>query len=160
MITTTLDDYLWFVDACLDEMVAIVERLGDELANTRPELPGANSPYAIVTHCLGVLNHWGGDEISGRAVVRDRDAEFVATGPVAPLREEVRRARARFAADLEHLDSQAPPVRPLDAEDRALPFGRTQSGVLWHVFHELAQHLGHLEITRDVLLAGRGAHGS
>jgi hypothetical protein len=159
MITTTMDDYLWFVDTCLDDMVQILEGLGDELANTRPDLRGANAPYAIVTHCLGVLNHWGGDEISGRQVVRDRDAEFVATGPVAPLREQVRRARARFAEDLEHLDPQAAPVRPLDDSDAGLPFARTQSAVLWHVFHELAQHLGHLEITRDVLLAGhrRGA---
>jgi hypothetical protein len=27
--------------------------------------------------------------------------------------------------------------------------------VLVHVYEELAQHLGHLEVTRDVLLAGR-----
>ena len=31
----------------------------------------------------------------------------------------------------------------------------TQGDVLLHVHEELAQHLGQLEVTRDVLLAGR-----
>jgi len=34
-------------------MLDIVTRLGDDLANRHLDLPGANSPYAILTHCLG-----------------------------------------------------------------------------------------------------------
>src|SRR3712207_8993864 len=52
MIELTLEEYLWFVDDCLESMTRIVEELGDDLANTRPALPGANSPYAVLTHCL------------------------------------------------------------------------------------------------------------
>ena len=70
------DDYLWYVDLALDEMVAIVSALGDSTANRRPDLAGANSPYAILTHCLGVLEFWGGLMVAERAITRDREARF------------------------------------------------------------------------------------
>lgn len=153
MLTLELDDFLWFVDDCLDQMVAIVSDLGDDLACTGPDLPGANSPYAILTHCLGVVRWWGGVMVAGHDVVRDRDAEFVATGAVTDLVAEVRRTRAALREDLAGFDPQAPTARPADAGYADTPYGRTRAGVLMHVFHELAQHLGHLEITRDVLRA-------
>ncbi len=156
MIELTIEEYLWFVDDCLEAMTSIVEELGDELANTRPELPGANSPYAVLTHCLGVLEFWGGEMVADRPIERDRDAEFVATGPVSEIRAEVARSRERFVADLERLDPRARPSHPLPPEDAGVPFDRSQAGVLVHVFHELAQHLGQVELTRDLLRAGRG----
>ena len=155
MLEIRIEDYLWFVDDCLNAMLGIVEELGEDLANTTPELPGANSPYAILTHCLGVVNHWGGAMVAGRDVVRDRDAEFVATGVVAEMREEVRRTRSRLGQDLQGLDPHAATARPVDGELAGFPYGRTQGGVLLHVFHELAQHLGQMEITRDVLVVRR-----
>ena len=156
MITLSDEDYLWFVDDCLFAMLDIVEGLGDDLASTRPQLPGANSPYAILTHCLGVVAWWGGLMVAGRDVVRDRDAEFVATGPVSGMRASVRRARDRLAEDLASLDPEAAPAGPVDEELAGLPYGRTRAGVLLHVFHELAQHRGQMELTRDVLVAGQG----
>ncbi len=45
------DDFLMFIDRALDGMLRIVEELGEERSNMRPDLPGANSPYAILTHC-------------------------------------------------------------------------------------------------------------
>jgi len=41
------EDFLMFIERALDGMLRIVEELGDERANLRPDLPGANSPYAI-----------------------------------------------------------------------------------------------------------------
>jgi hypothetical protein len=58
-------------------------------------------------------------------------------------------------SDLEQLDSRARPKGSLPPEDAGLPFERSQAGVLVHVFHELAQHRGQMEITRDVLRAER-----
>jgi hypothetical protein len=153
VLTLDIEDFLWFVDDCLDAMVRIVSDLGDDLASTAPELPGANSPYAILTHCLGVVRWWGGEMVAGHDVERDRDAEFVATGAVADLVEEVRRTRAGLRDDLAMLRAGAPAARPPAPDHAGTPYGRTQAGVLMHVFHELAQHLGHIEITRDVLRA-------
>jgi len=151
------EDFLWFVDEALDGMVAIVGELGDEAANRRPDLPGANSPYAILFHCLGVMEYWGGHVVAGRTIERDRDAEFRATGPVDDLVARARRARAQLVEDMAALDAGAPPRRPLgpDDPDRDLPIARTQGGALIHVYEELAQHRGQMELTRDVLALPR-----
>ncbi len=151
----SVEDYLSYLDDALDGMVTIVDELGDELANRRPDLPGANSPYAILTHCLGVMEYWAGHVVAGRTVHRDRPAEFRATGSVAELVERVRAARAQLAADLTGLDPSAPPRGSVAAQDASLPLGRTQGGALLHVYEELAQHRGQMELTRDILRAGR-----
>jgi Protein of unknown function (DUF664) len=150
------DDYLWFVDQALDEMVRIVRELGDEVASTRPDLPGANSPYAILTHCLGVMEFWGGYMVADRAIERDRDAEFRAAGRVDDLVERAATARRRLAADIAAGDPSAPPRHdPVFDADAGTPIATSQAGVLLHVLRELTQHLGQMEVSRDVLLAGR-----
>jgi hypothetical protein len=144
-------EYLYFVDTALDGMARVVTELGDDLANQRPDMPGANSPYVILTHCLGVMAFWGGQVVGGREIHRDRPAEFTASGPVADLVEKTRAARAQLATDIADADASAPP-RTAPGGD-AQPWKTTQGGVLLHLYEELAQHHGHMEITRDVLLA-------
>ncbi|MGP3957982.1 mycothiol transferase [Nonomuraea sp. 3N208] len=151
----TDDDYLYYVDRALDGMTGIVAGLGDELANTRPPLPGANSPYALLTHCLGVVSYWSGRLVAGREVVRDRDAEFAGAGPVGPLLDRVATIRARLAEDVHAADPPAPlrgtPPTAFLGPDREL----TQGAALLHVYEELAQHHGQMEILRDAILAGQ-----
>lgn len=159
MLVISTDDFLWYVDQALDGMVAAVRELGDERASTRPDLPGANSPYAILTHCLGVMEFWGGAVIAGRRVTRDRDAEFRATGRVADLVARVGEARRRLEADLASLEASAPIRARLLPEDMDHPMGRSQGGALVHLYEELAQHFGQVELTRDVLLAAARRDG-
>jgi hypothetical protein len=147
----SIEDFLYYVDDALDGMVRIVSDLGDDLANRRPDMPGANSPFAIVTHCLGVMEYWGGEVVAGRSIVRDRPAEFQATGRVAELTDRVERARRQLRADIVALDPFGPPRGSPHAMDATLPPVRTQGGALLHIYEELAQHRGQLEITRDVL---------
>ena len=94
-------DFLLFVDRALDGMVAILEELGDELANKEPNLPGANSPYAILFHCLGVTNYWIGTLLGGREVPRDRPAEFKARGSVKELSERIHSLKLQIRSDLD-----------------------------------------------------------
>lgn len=148
----SVSDYLYFVDEALAGMVAIVTDLGDELANRRPDLDGANSPYVILTHCLGVMEYWGGEVVAGRSIRRDRAGEFRASGPVAALVERVRLAQAQLRRDIDALDAfAAPRVQPPGDRD---PSTATQGGVLMHIYEELAQHRGQMEGCRDVLRAG------
>ncbi len=148
------EDYAYFTDRALDGMATIVSDLGDELANRRPTLPGANSPYALLTHCLGVISYWSGHLVAGRPVERDRDAEFAAQGPVAPLLVQIPEAKAQLARDAEQADFRAPlrntPPSNFKGPDRRL----NQGAALQHVFEELAQHHGQMEVIRDVILAG------
>jgi hypothetical protein len=153
VLAVIIDDYLWFVDQALDSMVGIVGQLGDVDANRRPAVEGANSPYAILTHCLGVVEYWGGHVVAGRPVQRDRDAEFEAQGTVAELAARAGRARRQLEADLSVLGSSAAPRGAVAPADADLPFGRSQGGVLLHILEELTQHLGQMELTRDVLVA-------
>jgi Protein of unknown function (DUF664) len=149
----TVEDFLWYVDGALDGMVAIVTELGDDLANARIDVAGSNSPYAVLTHCLGVMEEWAGHLVAGRPLDRDRDAEFRAEGAVDDLVARTRRARRQLALDLAHFDPPAPLRGTADPEDVALPWGRTQGGALFHLYEELAQHHGQMETSRDVLLA-------
>ena len=149
----SVDDCLVYIDDALDGMVAIVSELGDDLANRRLDVTGANSPFALLTHCLGVMEYWAGHVVAGREVERDRDAEFRAHGAVDDLLARVERVREQLRADLAALDSGAPPRGYVDPEDADLPLGRTQGGALIHLYEELAQHRGQMEVTRDVLLA-------
>jgi len=147
----TADEYLYFIDRALDGLAAILADLGDELANRRPDLPGANTPYAIVTHCLGVTEYWGGHLVAGRAVVRDRDAEFTASGPVSPLLQRLEAAKRQLRADVIAADPRAAMRhRPPEAYLATRP-DMTQGAALQHVYEELSRHHGHLEITRDLL---------
>lgn len=147
----SIDDFLYYVDDALDAMVRIISELGDDLANRRPDVPGANSPFAILTHCLGVMEYWGGEVVAGRGIVRDRPAEFRATGRVAELADRAERARQQLRADIVALDPFGTPRGSPHDTDATLPLARTQGGALLHIYEELAQHRGQLEITRDVL---------
>ena len=146
-------DYLWFVDLALTEMVGIVRQLGDAGANRRPVVEGANSPFAILTHCLGVMEFWGGFMVAGRTIQRDRDAEFEAEGRVEELAQRTEEARRRLREDIAGLEARAVPPDVLGAEDAGVPYARTKGAVLLHIVEELFQHLGQMELTRDMLAA-------
>jgi hypothetical protein len=146
------EELLGFCDDALTAMADIVTGLGDDLANRRPDLPGANSPVQILTHCLGVMGWWAGAVNLGRPVERDRDAEFEAVCRVADLAADVERARRQLHDDVAAADPAAAPARPEHQHDYA-----TQGAVLLHVYEELAQHRGQMEITRDVLVAAAGS---
>ena len=108
-----------------------MRELGDDSASTRPDLPDANAPYAILTHCLGVMEYWGGALVAGRSITRDRDAEFRATGRVEELVRRTKAARRRLEADLAGVDPSAPRREPpLLPEDAETPVGQTQGGAL------------------------------
>lgn len=145
------EEYLYFTDRALDGMADILAALGDDRANRRPDLPGANSPYAIVNHCLGVLEYWAGHLVAGRTVHRDRDAEFRGSGPVNGLLDRVARAKRQLRADVAAADHAAPPRHEPPPGFYFSGQGLTQGGALLHVYEELAQHHGQLEITRDLL---------
>ncbi|TWP36557.1 DUF664 domain-containing protein [Leekyejoonella antrihumi] len=142
-------DVLNFIDHAMEGMITTLESLGDDLVNRRPNLPGANSAYAIGTHCCGVMEYWGGQVLAARDIERDRDAEFVATGEVQDLAVRMREHGAQLSRDLRGFDGAAPPNGPIRERDK----GRypTQGAVLMHIYEELAQHRGHLDLTADLV---------
>jgi hypothetical protein len=146
-----VDDLAFFlIERHLEPMLDIVAGLGDDLANTVADLPGANSPYQIVFHCCGMLEWWTREAILGGSVRRDRAAEFVATGTVDELRARVAQVTTQLRADLSQIEPDEP-LRGGQADYGGTPIAASAQGALLHVLEELAQHHGHLEITRDVI---------
>jgi hypothetical protein len=150
LVSVSVEHFMWFVDTALDQMAVIVRELGDDMVNQRPALDGANSPYVILHHCLGVMEYWGGATVADRPIQRDRAAEFVATGTVAHLLARASAARGRLEADVIGLDSMA---RPPNVLGEPVPYNETKGSVLLHILEELYQHLGQMELTRDILVA-------
>lgn len=146
------------LDICgesLDTMVEILEDLGTATANRIPDLPGANSPYAIVFHCVGMLRFWAGSVVAGLRIPRDRDAEFTASGAVEDLIADVRLARAQLAEWVVIALTEGIRDRSAVGSTRATAVETAgPEWVLLHINRELAQHLGQLEITRDLLARG------
>ncbi len=151
----TVDEYLASCDRALDEYAAIAGQLGDDLVNARlAGIPGSNSAFALVAHVAGMAARWGRTVNRGIHVPRDRDAEFAATGTVEEALGLLEQTRAGLHEDARAASPGEKPVDPVREEDGSMSYA-TQGDVLLHVYEELTQHLGQLEVTRDVLLAGR-----
>jgi hypothetical protein len=136
----------------LDGLGAVADQIGDEFINVVPPLPQANSGYAIVYHCTQVVLFWAGSVIGGERIPRDRAAEYTATGTVAGLHTELDDVVARLPAWVEVAVTDG--VRDWTAvgSGRAAALATaTPEWILGHLVRELAQHLGQLEITRDVV---------
>jgi malonyl CoA-acyl carrier protein transacylase len=146
-----MDWWYFLVERHLDRMLALATALGDERVNTVPSLPGANSAYQIVVHCCGVIEWWTREAALAQPVGRNRPAEFVASGTVADLAERVEVVKRQLRADLPSLDVAAPLLGNPSEHYAETPIGQSVGGVLLHVLEELAQHHGHLELTRDLV---------
>ncbi len=144
------DEFLRYCDESLDRYAAICRELGDDRVNARLDgLPGSNSAFALVAHVAGVMARWGRTVNRGIVVPRDRSAEFTATGTVDEAVALLEAARGALHQDVAATAFRDPPVNPTD-DDPAVRYA-TQGDVLLHVYEELAQHLGQLEVTRDLL---------
>jgi hypothetical protein len=156
------EDFLYFINRALDGMLRIVEELGDARVNWRPDFPGANSPYAILYHCVGCTNYWLGALLAGRQVSRDRNAEFQAQGTVADMRQAVRALQQQVREDIMHVQGDRPLAYPDALLPRHVQWGArhwSQGKALVHAYEELSQHHGQMEISRDIIMQ-RAAHAS
>lgn len=138
-----------FVDQAFRGFLEVVDRLGDEFVNERPVGDGTTSVAALVVHCCGVTEYWLGHVALGEPSDRDREAEFAAVASVDGLHERVAATRRAVAGWLDRLErgegtdgERRPPVWGGDTSD---------AGAVLHVVEELFQHLGHAELSADVL---------
>lgn len=135
-------------------MTRAIAWIDDELANTTPDLPNANSPAQLVVHSLAACEWWMRAVVCGDEYDRDRASEFVAKATTSEL-------QAKCAATKKLLTEISPRLATA-TEVHFNPVTRVPLGQPWtvgaaliHAYEELAQHLGHLEVTVDLLLATR-----
>lgn len=137
-------DTLWALDC-----------LPDEVLNRPLPLPETNSLFALATHLAGAGEFWTLVLVGGRDIPRNRPAEFHAAGTGAELVTRYERWIADLHALLdtlaeEELELLADPV-PFRAWQGDMP--QTKLTCLLHAVEHSALHLGHIQLTRQVLLA-------
>ncbi len=148
----TAEDWMILVDDAFDQMLSKAESLGTRVSFV-PPLPGANSVYAIVTHCVGVCRWWIEHAILGRPTDRDRASEFTAVGTVEELRELVAGLRTSLA-DLLRAVEQTPVPLAVGAAESSAEWRRwswSVGAIMAHIIEELFQHAGHVDITSDLI---------
>ncbi len=147
----TVEDFVRFCGRTIDGMVRAIEPLDDDQVNHQL-MEGMNSPFALGTHALSAAEWWTEYVVLGHPIERDRPLEFTATGTVAELTAHCEAARMRIVelapelAETTELHGEAVTRIPLDTE-------WTVGAALIHAYEELAQHLGHMEITVDMIQA-------
>jgi hypothetical protein len=151
MTGITVDDFLLFSDRTIDGFIDTVGRLDDDSVN-QPPFEGASSAAALTTHAMAAAMFWCDHVVVGNPTSRDRDSEFVATATVADLQQRCTETKAA----LRSLGPQLTTSRELHGPAKTqTPLGQpwTIGAALIHAYEELAQHLGHVEMTADVLLS-------
>lgn len=117
-----------------------------------------NTAAALVHHLCGVVTSWGAACLGGEPVERDRTSEFAFAGPVGPELDRLDALVARLpewtAAALARGELAHPTGTAFDVDTARRSGTVTVDWVLAHILHDVAGHLGHLEVTRDVLLTG------
>lgn len=143
--------YWRFITSSVDRLLVCLDDLEEAALNWRP-LPNANSLYVLATHMIGNIEEtvWG--LVCNQSIVRDRDAEFRATGHDAQvLRTHWQTLQTQIAQHLAQLPSSALDQEHLHPRRGAL----TGWAILLIVARHAAEHLAHAELTRDLLLAGQ-----
>jgi hypothetical protein len=141
------------------EIIVQLEGLSDEELNTLVPLPDANTLAALATHTLGAGQYWTLTLVAGQAIPRDRPAEFRAVSHGPELIARFEGWVAALHTMLATLPPEAlgplpdPPVgRRLQAIGHAPITGRD---CLLHAVEHTATHLGHIQLTRQLVLALR-----
>lgn len=138
----------------IDKICGAIEGMTADQLNWRPSISDANSCYVIATHTLGNIRAWALGICCGHEIARDRPAEFRAEGhEAAPLIERARALKraieeALGALDPSTLDEERPARQELWGAGSARPV--TGREALLHAIEHAAEHLGHIELTRDL----------
>jgi uncharacterized damage-inducible protein DinB len=144
------------LDRSLQALRGTVDRLSAEQLNARPA-DGANPLAVIVAHALGATESWISLAVGADLPPRDRAAEFhaVVSDPTLFLAEVDHRSAA--CRGLIERAETFDPARTGFARWTSEPDEPvTAAWALLHALEHLSEHVGHAELTRQ-LLDGSGS---
>lgn len=147
-----VESFWRFTNRSLDGFMNAMEGLNVEELNWRPPAPDTNSIHGLTMHTLGNVRMHVFRILLGQPIDRDRDGEFrsVADESTVPipawpaLRPEVEGALARLPGETMAASFEHPVFGPLTGRE-----------VLMVMMRHTAEHLGQVELTRDLILAAR-----
>jgi hypothetical protein len=145
---------LWqYVSRSVDRIFLCLDGLNEDDLNWRP-LDHANSLFVIATHIVGNIEENILGVLCGEKIKRQREDEFRACGSVAgPIQQRWRELQNSITLHLAQL-----PPGILDQEYEHPRRGRITGRelLIMVVIRHAAEHMGHAELTRDLLFAVRG----
>jgi len=136
----------------LDRLLETIADLDDKAINWKPPAPGANSLLVLVTHAIGSAEEHVVGKAAGKTVVRNRDAEFASQGGSGHLSARAAEVRRRIDDALAGLEGRLDEER--EPPFRTWPGSRTtlRDRLINSIAHT-AEHVGHAQLTRDLLKA-------
>lgn len=151
-----LQNYLNLIDDLRSQVRALIAELPAEALDWRPvegtDDHATNSLAVLAAHVAGAEHYWLGEVVGELPATRNRAAEFIVQATDAA--ELVRRLDAVGAQTRQVLAALSP--QDLDGTREAQ--GRTVP-VRWailHVIDHTALHLGHMQITYQLWMGGKG----
>jgi hypothetical protein len=148
-----------YIERVSQDVIAELRKLSDAQLNRPLPIPDTNTIYAIATHYVGMGEFWVLSLVGGQPSQRNRSAEFQAAGTgeavIARIQAWVIQAKALLAAmPAERLDAFASPPASFAGSGGFKPDAPlTCRQCLMHVVEHCATHLGHIQLTKDLLLA-------
>lgn len=141
-----------YILSSLDSLVACLDGLNQEQLNWRPDAPHTNSLYVLAVHTLANTEENILCTIAGQPGTRDREQEFLARGASAEeIKVHWQMLRPRLQVFIESLTHEEM------LQERQHPRRGVVSAldILIIVARHCAEHLGHAELTRVLLLAAK-----
>jgi uncharacterized damage-inducible protein DinB len=149
---TFFSDYWNNLHELHDEARTAVNGLPQEALDWSPGVE-MNSIHVLVTHLTGSERYWIGDVVAGEASERDRDSEFRVHGASGDeLLQRLSEVEGYIKTALGALT-----LEKLD-EKRIVPTSGREVTVGWALGHALshtAQHVGQMQITRQLWEQGK-----
>jgi uncharacterized damage-inducible protein DinB len=152
-LLTELQNYQQRLEDLRGQIKNLITALTPEQLNWRPVQAGGeqtNSLAVLVAHCCGAEHFWIGEVLGGKPPTRDRQAEFSnKTTSQAELfhlldqtSEETRAVVSAFSAN------EVESSRMVEAKEVPVRWA------LLHVVDHTALHLGHMQMTYQLLTGG------
>lgn len=137
------------------DTVEALRGVSEAQLNQPLDLPETNTLYALATHLVGAGEFWSVTLLAKHPVVRDRPAEFRATGALPDLVARYERWIADLHAVLDGMPDAAL-VGPVVVPEPYSTGGETTTaiGCLLHAIEHSALHLGHIQLTAQLLRQG------
>jgi DinB family protein len=125
--------------------------------NVRPAFGGANSIWALAEHALGNARAWIIGIAAGNEIGRDRPGEFASSGDdTASLLAGIDGVARDVAETLRGIDPARLEVRLTPSQElwgEGPPHEISVRDAIIQVIEHLSLHLGHIHVTRDLVLA-------
>ncbi len=153
----TTDIYADSITGSIERIIACMDGLNAEHLNWKPTAQDTNSLYILAVHTMANAEQTVLGVLGGETIDRNRDEEFLATGDSADWIQQ------RWSALKPKLETALANL-PQEALDKQYEHPRRGSisgyqALLITATHA-AEHVGHAEVTRDLLIHTTAINGN